>query len=112
MSQSKKGSTGLATHSVGLDELPTTSFTIAIFGITAANRVILSITGYPVDYTPAKGRDKMYNGIVNYVQSTEEKLVRLFTPDLIGLRSPITVGDVAFLTEELYRAHQGPRQDV
>lgn len=84
--------------------LPVLGTMPAIFGMTAANHVILSITGYPVDYAPAKGRDKMYDGIVNYVQSTEEKLARLFAPDLIGLRSPITVGDVAFLTEELYRA--------
>ncbi|KAJ4150500.1 hypothetical protein LMH87_011248 [Akanthomyces muscarius] len=84
--------------------LPVLGTMPAIFGMTAANHVILSITGYPVDYAPAKGRDKMYDGIVNYVQSTEEKLARLFAPDLIGLRSPITAGDVAFLTEELYRA--------
>ncbi|OAA52466.1 Molybdenum cofactor biosynthesis, MoeB [Beauveria brongniartii RCEF 3172] len=84
--------------------LPVLGTMPAIFGITVANHVILSITGYPVDYAPAKGRDKMYDGIVNYVQSTEEKLARLFAPDLVGLRSPITVGDVAFLAEELYHA--------
>ncbi|KAM3473603.1 hypothetical protein MY8738_008296 [Beauveria namnaoensis] len=84
--------------------LPVLGTMPAIFGMTVANHVILSITGYPVDYAPAKGRDKMYDGIVNYVQSTEEKLARLFAPDLVGLRSPITVGDVAFLAEELYHA--------
>ncbi|EGX91046.1 ThiF domain protein, putative [Cordyceps militaris CM01] len=84
--------------------LPVLGTMPAIFGMTVANHVILSITGYPVDYAPAKGRDKMYDGIVNYIQSCEEKLARLFEPDLVGLRSPITVGDVAFLTEEVYRA--------
>ncbi|KAJ3494085.1 hypothetical protein NLG97_g4304 [Lecanicillium saksenae] len=84
--------------------LPVLGTMPAIFGMTTANHVILSITGYPVDYAPAKGRDKMYDSIVNYVQSSEEKLARLFEPDMIGLRSPITAGDVAFLAEELYQA--------
>lgn len=84
--------------------LPVLGTMPAIFGMTVANHVILSITGYPTDYAPAKGRDKMYDSIINYVQSSEEKLSRLFDPDMIGVRSPITVGDVAFLTEDLYHA--------
>ncbi|EMT60974.1 hypothetical protein FOC4_g10012265 [Fusarium odoratissimum] len=31
----------------------------AIFGLTVANHVILSVTGYPLDYVPAKGREKI-----------------------------------------------------
>ncbi|EGU86678.1 hypothetical protein FOXB_02784 [Fusarium oxysporum f. sp. conglutinans Fo5176] len=31
----------------------------AIFGLTVANHVILSVTGYPLDYGPAKGREKI-----------------------------------------------------
>lgn len=82
--------------------LPVLGTMPAIFGMTVANHVILSITGYPVDYAQAKGRDKMYDQIINYVQSSEEKLARQWMPDIIGLRSPITVGDVAFLADELY----------
>jgi hypothetical protein len=84
--------------------LPVLGTMPAIFGLTAANHIILSITGYPLDYAPAKGRDKMYDGILSFVQSTEEKLVRLFVPGTIGLKVPLNFGDVAFLTEELYHA--------
>ncbi|WJG35095.1 uncharacterized protein FOBCDRAFT_249250 [Fusarium oxysporum Fo47] len=31
----------------------------AIFGLAVANHVILSVTGYPLDYVPAKGREKI-----------------------------------------------------
>ncbi|ENH66667.1 hypothetical protein FOC1_g10002174 [Fusarium oxysporum f. sp. cubense race 1] len=31
----------------------------AIFGLTVANHVVLSVTGYPLDYVPAKGREKI-----------------------------------------------------
>lgn len=35
--------------------LPVLGTMPAIFGLTTANHVILSITGYPIDYVPAKG---------------------------------------------------------
>lgn len=82
--------------------LPVLGTMPAVFGITIANHVILSITGYPLDYVPAKGREKMYEGILAYVQSSEEKLGRMHNAELTGLRTPITTGDVAFLTEELF----------
>lgn len=82
--------------------LPVLGTMPAIFGMTVANHVILSITGYPLDYVPAKGRDKMYEGILTYVQGVEEKLGRQFVPGLTGLKVPLTLGDVAFLCEELY----------
>ncbi|KAH7161278.1 hypothetical protein EDB81DRAFT_338802 [Dactylonectria macrodidyma] len=83
--------------------LPVLGTMPAIFGLTVANHVILSITGYPQDYLPAKGRDRMYDGILAYVQSSEDKLARLTDGgDTVGLKIPLTVGDVAFLAEELY----------
>ncbi|KAM4065550.1 thiF family protein [Hirsutella rhossiliensis] len=84
--------------------LPVLGTMPAIFGLTVANHVILSIAGYPIDYVPAKGREKMYEGILAYVQGAEEKLARLYEPDMVGLKTPLTVGDVAFLSEELYSA--------
>ena len=84
--------------------LPVLGTMPAIFGMTAANHVILSITGYPIDYVPAKGRDKMYEGILTYVQGSEEKLARLSEPGLVGLKLPLTLGDIAFLAEELYHS--------
>ncbi|KAH6628284.1 hypothetical protein F5144DRAFT_654463 [Chaetomium tenue] len=87
--------------------LPVLGTMPAVFGYVAANHVILKITGYPMDYQPAKARDKMYEAILAYVQASEEKVVRMFEGGrvdvCIGLKVPITPGDVAFLVEEAYR---------
>ncbi|KAG7291876.1 hypothetical protein NEMBOFW57_001898 [Staphylotrichum longicolle] len=76
----------------------------AVYG---ANHVILKITGYPMDYQPAKARDKMYEAILAYVQASEEKIVRSIeggrTDVCIGLQGPITPGDICFLVEEAFR---------
>lgn len=82
--------------------LPVLGTMPAVFGLTVANHVMLSITGYPLNYVPAKGREKMYEGILSYVQSTEDKLARIFGLDSVGLKAPLTMGDVAYLSEELY----------
>ncbi|KAK3298597.1 uncharacterized protein B0H64DRAFT_78929 [Chaetomium fimeti] len=87
--------------------LPVLGTMPAVFGYVAANHVILKITGYPMDYQPAKARDKMYDAILAYVQASEEKVVRMFEGGrvdvCIGLKVPITPGDVAFLVEEAFR---------
>ncbi|EGS23003.1 uncharacterized protein CTHT_0014830 [Thermochaetoides thermophila DSM 1495] len=108
--------------------LPVLGTMPAVFGYTVANHVILSITGklynfedpaylspsvtdfclgYPMDYQPAKARDKMYESILAYVQASEEKIVRMIeggrTDVCIGLKVPITPGDIAFLVEEAFR---------
>ncbi|KAK4239729.1 hypothetical protein C8A03DRAFT_42660 [Achaetomium macrosporum] len=87
--------------------LPVLGTMPAVFGYTVANHVILKITGYPMDYQPAKARDKMYEAILAYVQASEEKIVRMIEggrPDVcIGLKVPITPGDIAFLVEEAFR---------
>lgn len=101
----EKGSVGdlAAMPSFRVRILPVLGTMPAIFGLTVANHVILSITGYPQDYLPAKGRDRMYDGILAYVQSSEDKLARITDGgDTVGLKIPLTVGDVAFLAEELY----------
>ncbi|KAF7549092.1 hypothetical protein G7Z17_g6626 [Cylindrodendrum hubeiense] len=101
----KKGAVGdlAAMPSFRVRILPVLGTMPAIFGLTVANHVILSITGYPHDYLPAKGRDRMYDGILAYVQSSEDKLARITDGgDTVGLKIPLTVGDVAFLAEELY----------
>ncbi|KAK0730023.1 ubiquitin-protein ligase molybdopterin-converting factor [Lasiosphaeris hirsuta] len=87
--------------------LPVLGTMPAIFGYMAANHVILKITGYPIDYIPAKARDKMYDGILAFVQSSEERIVRTAeggSPEAgMGLKVPLTTGDISFLVEELYR---------
>lgn len=104
--------------------LPVLGTMPAVFGYTAANHVILSVTGrvlislllnriinsfsgYPHDYLPAKGRDKMYDGLLAAVQGGEEKILRHMTNGdasiTLGLRVPITSGDMAFLVEEIFK---------
>ncbi|KAK3371875.1 hypothetical protein B0H63DRAFT_281624 [Podospora didyma] len=87
--------------------LPVLGTMPAVFGYTVANHIILKITGYPLEYAQGKARDKMYDGILAFVQSSEEKIVRASPgapSDIgVGLKVPITTGDIAFLVEELYR---------
>ncbi|KAH8661924.1 hypothetical protein BX600DRAFT_382737 [Xylariales sp. PMI_506] len=88
--------------------LPVLGTMPAVFGYTVANHVILSITGYPLDYAPAKGRDKMHDGILAALQGSEEKILRQMTPGndptvTIGLKIPVTVSDVSFVTEEIFK---------
>lgn len=87
--------------------LPVLGTMPAVFGYTVANHVILAITGYPHDYLPAKGREKMYEGLLASVQGGEEKVLRHQTggdPAIsVGLKTPITTGDIAFLAEEIYK---------
>lgn len=61
-----------------------------------------------MDYAPAKTRDKMYDSILVALQGSEEKMLRHLTPGhdptvTLGLKIPVTLGDVAFLTEEIFR---------
>jgi hypothetical protein len=83
--------------------LPVLGTMPAIFGLAVANHVILSISGYPHEYLPAKSRDKMYDGILGALQGAEERLARaLFSEDPLGLKIPITQDDVGYLVEEVY----------
>ncbi|KAK0656772.1 hypothetical protein B0T16DRAFT_317757 [Cercophora newfieldiana] len=87
--------------------LPVLGTLPAYFGLTAANHVILKITGYPIEYSIGKARYKMYDGVLAYVQSIEEKVVRTLEggpADIaLGLKVPVTQRDVEFLTEEVYK---------
>ncbi|KAL5866911.1 hypothetical protein ACKVWC_010801 [Pyricularia oryzae] len=87
--------------------LPVLGTMPAVFGYTAANHVILSITGYPTDYAPGKSRDKLYDQALASLQGTEAKLVRSFNGGnadmVVGLRTPLSPGDIAFMIEEVFR---------
>lgn len=60
-----------------------------------------------MDYQAAKGRDKMYDAILAYVQASEERVIRTIeggpTDICIGLKVPITPGDISLLVEEIFR---------
>ncbi|TDZ61963.1 tRNA threonylcarbamoyladenosine dehydratase [Colletotrichum sidae] len=103
----KKGTVGdlsvLPTFRVRI--LPVLGTMPAVFGYIVANHVILSISGYPLDYVPAKNRDKLYADVVAFIQASETRLVKHSdgNAEATGLRVPISHGDAAFLTEELWK---------
>ena len=85
--------------------LPVLGTMPAIFGYTCANHVILHVSGYPSEYVPAKGREKMYDGILAQLQGSEEKLARATTPgeDARRLKVGITAADVGYVVEEVFK---------
>ena len=72
--------------------LPVLGTMPAIFGLTAANHVILSVTGYPIDYVPAKGREKMYEGIMTYVQGSRGQAGPNSWPGFYWAENPLDNG--------------------
>lgn len=84
--------------------LPVLGTMPAIFGLAVANHVILELSGYPHEYLPAKSRDKLYDGVLAGLQSSEERLARHRGVDAVGLRVPVSSDDVACLIEEVWRA--------
>jgi molybdopterin/thiamine biosynthesis adenylyltransferase len=85
--------------------LPVLGTMPAVFGYVVANHIILQVTGYPCEYVPAKGRDKMYDSILASLQSFEEKLARTSIPgeDALGLKVALTAADVGYIVEEVYK---------
>lgn len=67
-----------------------------------SNEVLL---GYPIEYRPAKNRNKLYGDIVAYVQASETRLVQHMDgiEESRGLKMPVTLGDAAYLLEELWK---------
>ena len=61
-----------------------------------------------MNYVAAKGREKLYDSVLSFLQGSEERLVRTMAANPTagiarGLKLPVTHGDVAFLIEEVYR---------
>jgi tRNA threonylcarbamoyladenosine dehydratase len=84
--------------------LPVLGTMPAVFGYTAANHVLCSLAGYPMEYRVGdRGRDKMYDGILSSLQGTAERLVRGEGADSVGLRLPVSKDDVSYLVEEVFR---------
>lgn len=86
--------------------LPVLGTMPAMFGYACANFVMCKIAGYPgTDYVPVKSRDKSYEAILSQLQASEEKLARATCEgeDAVGLKVPVTSGDVGYLVEEVYR---------
>jgi tRNA A37 threonylcarbamoyladenosine dehydratase len=91
--------------------LPVLGTMPAVFGLACANHVILSVAGHPLAYVEAKGRDKMYDGILAQVQASEEKVAKFMAKevegvenvDVQGLKIPLTAADVGYVIEEVFR---------
>lgn len=83
--------------------LPVLGTMPAVFGLCAANHVILELAGYPHEYVPGKVREKMYEGILAQLQGLEERVARACGRDSLGLRIPISVDDVGYVVEEVWR---------
>lgn len=83
--------------------LPVLGTMPAVFGLCVANRIMLEIAGYPHEYLPSKGREKMYDGIMAQLQGLEERVARHQHLDPVGLRVPINADDVGYLVEEVWR---------
>lgn len=85
--------------------LPVLGTMPAVFGYTVANHVICSVSGYPIEYNMGgKGRDKLYDTILAFLQNLHERLLRqLAGQDPLALRIPISKDDIAFLMEEVWR---------
>ncbi|ETN41885.1 uncharacterized protein HMPREF1541_03824 [Cyphellophora europaea CBS 101466] len=84
--------------------LPVLGTMPAVFGYAAANHVICSLAGYPMDYRVGdRGRDKMYEGMLTTMQGMMGRLVRHEGDNGIGLRVPVSKDDVSYLVEEVYR---------
>lgn len=83
--------------------LPVLGTMPAVFGLCIANHVMLELTGYPHEYMQSKARTKMYDSILANLQGVEERLARWAGEESVGLRVPVTVDDVGYLIEEVYR---------
>ena len=83
--------------------LPVLGTMPAIFGYAAASHVILEVTGYPHEYVPSRGREKMYDSVLGNLQNLEERLAKTAGEDPKGLKIPVTKDDVAYLIEEIYK---------
>lgn len=85
--------------------LPVLGTMPAVFGYAVANHVILQVTGYPSEYVPAKGREKMYDSILAQLQGSEEKLARVMIPgeDAQGIKLAVSMADAGFVVEEVFR---------
>lgn len=85
--------------------LPVLGTMPAVFGYACANHVILNVSGYPHEYIPGKTREKMYDNALATLQGYEDKLIRatFSSENTQGLKLPLTIQDVGYVIEEVYR---------
>ncbi|KAF2400641.1 hypothetical protein EJ06DRAFT_548636 [Trichodelitschia bisporula] len=83
--------------------LPVLGTLPAVFGLAAANHVLLALADYPREYFAAKARPKTYDAALNALQGSEERLARAAGEADEGVRVPLDVDDAGYLIEEVWR---------
>lgn len=85
--------------------LPVLGTMPAAFGYAAANHVICSIAGYPLDYRAGdRGREKLYAGILGSIHALEGRLHAKSKGEApLGLRLLLNLDDIGYLLEEVFR---------
>lgn len=83
--------------------LPVLGTMPAVFGYSAANFVLMEMTGYPHETSGGRAREKLYDAVLSNLQGLEERNLRHQDQDPIGLRLPLNKDDVGYLVEEVYR---------
>jgi tRNA threonylcarbamoyladenosine dehydratase len=82
--------------------LPVLGTMPAVFGLVVANYLIMEVSGYPHEIGGGKVRDKLYDTILGYLQSSEERLARADGQDTVRFKIPISKEDVGFLVDEVF----------
>jgi tRNA A37 threonylcarbamoyladenosine dehydratase len=76
----------------------------AIFGLAAANHVMLEISDYPHEYLQSKLREKRYAGMASDLLGQETRLASRMGFDPTGLKLQLTTDDIGLIVEEVYRS--------
>ncbi|KAK6462649.1 ubiquitin--protein ligase molybdopterin-converting factor [Scheffersomyces coipomensis] len=77
--------------------LPVLGTMPGMFGLTIATYLITSISGYPIEPIEGKNRYKIYDGMLQSLAGQQSRIGKL------EQRIPISLNDVPYILEEIYR---------
>ncbi|KAK6198939.1 ubiquitin--protein ligase molybdopterin-converting factor [Scheffersomyces amazonensis] len=77
--------------------LPVLGTMPGMFGLTIATYIITSVAGYPIEPIEGKNRYKIYDGILQSLAGQQSRIGQL------DQRIPISLNDVPYVLEEVYR---------
>lgn len=79
--------------------LPVLGTMPGFFGLCLANHVIVTLAGYPMEYSMGKNRVKLYEDIQAKLAGSESRL----RGNVQGLTLTLNANDIGYLTEEVYK---------
>lgn len=79
--------------------LPVLGTMPGFFGLCLANHVIVTLAGYPVEYSSGKNRVKLYEDIQAKLAGSESRL----RGNVQGVTLTLNANDIGYLTEEVYK---------